>query len=145
MYTLTNDLNGQPRLQRDADGATVPNDPENRDFIAYQAWLEAGNAPAKQAKSGPTADDVRAEARRRIRIALGAASDDAALLTQVKALERISSLHDRRLAGEGLETADMTFLELARTKRAELEAIRAASNTMESSPPTDYASDARWP
>lgn len=30
---------------RDADGATVPDDPRNADWQAYQAWLAAGNTP----------------------------------------------------------------------------------------------------
>lgn len=145
MYTLIQDLNGQPRIRRDADGATIPADPANRDFAAYQAWLAAGNTPASPPAAGPTAEDVRAEARRRIRIALGADSDAAAMLTQVKALERVSSLHDRRISGETLAAQDLAFLEIARTKRADLEAIRAASNAMEGSPPADYASAARWP
>lgn len=30
---------------RVADGAFVPSDPLNRDWIAYQGWLDAGNTP----------------------------------------------------------------------------------------------------
>ena len=37
-----------PELQvvvRIADNAHIPFDPANRDFIEYQAWLDAGNMP----------------------------------------------------------------------------------------------------
>jgi hypothetical protein len=30
---------------RTGDGASIPNDPGNRDWIAYQVWLAAGNTP----------------------------------------------------------------------------------------------------
>lgn len=32
-------------VHRDADGAAIPADPDNRDWQAYQDWLVAGNAP----------------------------------------------------------------------------------------------------
>jgi hypothetical protein len=32
-------------VRRDADGATIPNDPNNYDWLAYQAWLAAGDTP----------------------------------------------------------------------------------------------------
>jgi len=30
---------------RTADGAFIPNDPANRDYVEYQAWLEDGGVP----------------------------------------------------------------------------------------------------
>ena len=30
---------------RTTDGATIPFDPANTDFVEYQKWLDAGNTP----------------------------------------------------------------------------------------------------
>ncbi len=30
---------------RNSDGATIPEDPANRDYAAYQAWVAAGGMP----------------------------------------------------------------------------------------------------
>jgi hypothetical protein len=43
MYQL---IQNSPGVTRTADGAHIPNDPGNRDWQAYQAWLAAGNTPA---------------------------------------------------------------------------------------------------
>jgi hypothetical protein len=41
MYQLTTGTS----IIRTTDGAFIPNDPGNRDFAEYTAWLEAGNTP----------------------------------------------------------------------------------------------------
>ena len=41
-YQLTNDPD---TIQRASDKAFVPNDPANRDWVDYQAWLDGGNTP----------------------------------------------------------------------------------------------------
>ncbi|MDR3495359.1 MAG: hypothetical protein P4L82_12230 [Ancalomicrobiaceae bacterium] len=45
---------------RDVDGASIPADPANADWRAYQAWLGEGNAPAPYVTPSP---DITAEAR----------------------------------------------------------------------------------
>jgi hypothetical protein len=48
MYKLLKDNYGAVSTKmvlRVADNATIPNDPANRDWILYQAWLAQGNTP----------------------------------------------------------------------------------------------------
>jgi len=47
MYKLCplNNQRIQDTVQRLSDGAWIPFDPANTDYIAYLAWLEAGNTP----------------------------------------------------------------------------------------------------
>jgi hypothetical protein len=42
MYKLIKDIKSVQRL---SDGAFIPFDPANTDFIEYQKWLELGNTP----------------------------------------------------------------------------------------------------
>jgi len=36
------------------DGAWIPPDPANRDWVAYQEWLAEGNTPTEWPEGGPT-------------------------------------------------------------------------------------------
>jgi hypothetical protein len=38
-------LTSSSSVIRASDGASIPSDPDNRDCIAYQAWLAQGNTP----------------------------------------------------------------------------------------------------
>jgi hypothetical protein len=43
MYTYTTIPNSTSILR--SDGQTIPNDPRNSDWMAYDSWLAAGNTP----------------------------------------------------------------------------------------------------
>ena len=48
MYKQTKTIEGQVRndqIQRIADNAFIPFDPNNKDYQAYLAWVAEGNTP----------------------------------------------------------------------------------------------------
>lgn len=53
MYQLVKDsISGADRtdvIQRVADGAFIPHDPQNTDWQKYEAWLATGNTPLPSA------------------------------------------------------------------------------------------------
>ena len=42
---MTYQLTTSTSIKRLSDGAFIPNDPGNRDYAAYLAWVEEGNTP----------------------------------------------------------------------------------------------------
>lgn len=92
-----------------------------------------------------TADDIRAEAQRRI-IALTGASDlDTCMIRQLNALMRAAELTNKRVAGLALTDDEEEEAAALQALADAIKAIRAASNAMEASPPDDYLDAARWP
>lgn len=92
----------------------------------------------------PTADDVRAEASRRIQALVGARSAEHLQIVVANASREAIRL--LRIKTERAQTVDEAARAAAlEAEDAAIEAIRAASNAMEVDPPMDYASDERWP
>ena len=46
---------------RTADGACIPNDPANRDWVEYQAWLADGGVPDPYVPPEPIPPEPQAE------------------------------------------------------------------------------------
>ncbi|MCH9806959.1 MAG: hypothetical protein K0U74_04440 [Alphaproteobacteria bacterium] len=111
--------------------------------IIGRTQAQADAALAAYAPPAPTADDVRAEASRRMQALVGAR--DAGHLEIIVTNATREAI---RLLRKG--TANWTTAEATRAAELEaidtaIEAIRAASNAMEASPPTDFADDSYWP
>lgn len=91
-----------------------------------------------------SADDVRAEAQRRIIALTGARSLEHCMLQQLNALTRATELTNKRALGIELSPAEATEAASLEQLAADIKAIRAASNAMEPDPPADYMADGRW-
>ena len=90
----------------------------------------------------PTADDVRAEASRRMQVVAGAR--DAAHLQSIIAnatREEVRLLRRGQMNWSHAEQARASELERLDAK---IEHIRAVSNVLEQNPPADYADDKHW-
>ena len=82
VYQLTHTA-GVTRL---SDGAAIPADDGNRDWIAYQAWLTAGNVPSPVVDSAPAQIVVSAASLRRALDAKGWLADVRAAVAGADAL-----------------------------------------------------------
>jgi hypothetical protein len=54
-------LMGYDCIRRVSDGACIPNDPANRDYAEYLAWVEAGGVPDPYVPPEPAPPDPQPE------------------------------------------------------------------------------------
>lgn len=92
-----------------------------------------------------SADDVRAEAQRRIIAAVGARDINGCYTKQLNALMRATELTNKRALGEALSSAETAEAAALQAVADKVKAIRAASNVLEPAPPADFAADSHWP
>lgn len=141
MYQFTQTTN----IKRLSDGASIPPDPRNADYQHFIGWVEAGNTPEPYTPPQPTADDVRAEAQRRIIALTGTTEIIGCLTKQHNAQMRATEL-TIILAMGGTWTPEQAAEAAALQAMANaVKAIRAASNVLEPNPPADYADNQYWP
>lgn len=93
----------------------------------------------------PTADDVRAEAQRRIMLLTGASDLQSTIIKQLNAQMRASELTFKLATGVALSEAEQAEAAALQAMAAGIKAIRAASNVLEPSPPVDFRNDTHWP
>lgn len=165
-YRISDD-SGPVYVTRIADGATIPEDPDNTDWVAYQAWRASGNEP--EAAQPPTPTPAMVDAERDRRIALGApvTVGDVSFVVQTRDerdFRNINGLVSKGivLTMQGDTTTTVAFRDAGDEARlltgaqliamgeaiaARTQAIYAASWTIKAiSPlPGDYAADSRWP
>lgn len=93
-----------------------------------------------------TADNVRAEAQRRIIELMGARDLEHCLIKQLNANMRANQLNDKRVSGVALTAEEDAEATLLRNMAAAIQSLRAKSNILEAqSPiPADYADDSWW-
>lgn len=123
------------RVEDETGVRDVPADAGNSD---YAALIASGTPIAAFQAPPPTADDVRAEARRRI---LAVYPDWKQLNMNARATE-LTSIEMRQGSLTPEEETERGALEAAWQW---IKSVRAASNAMEADPPADFADDANWP
>ncbi|MEO1206028.1 MAG: hypothetical protein AAFV45_06825 [Pseudomonadota bacterium] len=115
----------------------APNEAALREVLTQAGF--ADRAPGWK----PTADDVRAEASRRMQALVGAR--DAAHLDLIIANANREAIRLIRKEAGGWTADEARRAAELEAADAGIEAIRAASNIMEAAPPSDVPGDARWP
>lgn len=139
--------NNEPWTGQPIDGVRHP-------LIIEQIWSDAELSSIGLKKHVPppaeprplNADDVRAEAQRRIIALMGARNLEHCLIKQLNANMRANQLNDKRVSGVALTAEEDAEATLLRNMAAAIQSLRAKSNILEAqSPiPADYADDSWW-
>ena len=125
---------------RTDDGRLIPAVAGNRD---WEALVASGTIIVAYAPPPVTADDVRREASRRMQAVVGAR--DAAHLSVIIANGSRESIRLLRKGADNWSADEVTRAAILGQVDSIFEAIRAASDAMEASPPADYRANSRWP
>lgn len=122
------------------DGAMVPADEQNRDYRQMLAQIEAGDVVAPFVHDAPTADEVKAEAGRRI---VAIMPDYVQRNTMALALETMQQ-HGPDPANWPKDLQAINAA--AQAKWAAIKVIRARSNEIEAMIPipSDFREDSYW-
>lgn len=93
-----------------------------------------------------TADDVRAEASRRMQALVGARdADHLAIIISNGTREAVDLQNRRLISGTPWTVAETRRAAELKRMSGAIDAIRAASNAIEGNPPADYDNDGYWP
>lgn len=129
------------------DGRVIPVSVANMDYQDVLAWVAAGNVVADYVPPPITADDVRAEAQRRIIALTGQKDIIGCLIRQHNAQMRATELTLIQAQGGTWTEAEAAEAAALQGLADAIKAIRVASNAIEVMDPipADYANDSRWP
>lgn len=111
-------------------------------------WLSELPQPTAQTlEQAPLfhANDVRAEAQRRIISLVGAADIVGCLIKQHNAQMRATELTLIKAAGGSWTPEQAAEAAALQSMADQIKAIRAASNVLEPNPPSDFTDDSHWP
>lgn len=124
------------------------------DLIAQMVEVESGSVAERDVWDGasfskplpptPTADDIRAEAQRRIVTLTGARDLQSSMAKQLNALMRATELTNAKASGVTLSPEEEAEAAALQAIADRIKVIRAASNRLEASLPVDFRDDRHW-
>ena len=132
--------------QVDVDGDDPATEAEYNDG---RVTMRRGDRPSwaqvQQLMQQPEADDLRAEASRRMRALVGARDDRHLDIIISNNLREAVRLQEKRLGGDTLTATEVARVGQLQQLDRIIEEIRAHSEALELAPPTDWSDDKHWP